>query len=975
MASPGAGETVHVSLGDAANHVTSHLLNLQGLAATASPSDSDNDGRGGWGDDAPRSLCDPSVTHDVAPLASDDAYASYAMDSGGRSAPPTSHLYVPRTLVVDGRDAFGPAWGGVARNAPVEARSQNDPDVHVTTWGGAVTIVDPSDRAFFGERGLQELRQQPQLQEQQQQQQRHSGQEDDPLVRFRAAATSKGLSPLHTRFSAPTPHSSYIAGGNSRHMQWDDEDEEEEEDYCYGQDRERIAEEKRRRTERLDRQRSEQRRGWDEGMEDAWEEAFYGGGSRGRGGIGGGSGARDDRMDGGAGAANNATNDTTTSSQHGRNNGTRGDNSNAPAEEREIRWHDYWMPPRPSPERYRVALPFDTSASASYTNGLGNGSDAWSTSFRMGYSPGSGGTFGGLNESAGITRDWREDVLSESLRKKLESCDVVKGFNVFVDGGRHSGISGNDSSTNGNTNKHTKCLSQIVAGGGFHAGLAASLLEELSEECRSAGRWAALVDPPSSPAGSDTEINRANEFRRRLNAGLALHGLSVNSGAFLPLSIEGAYRTLRGGDVEDTSPNRVLFEGAAAASLALEASTLPYRLRRTPPGSGSSTGSRRSRVGIQSGFFRGYGGGVDGSDGSGNEPYATAPSLTYHEFLACARPSSDRRRSIQELDARLRPLSWPSAGGGGTTLNAGGGLDVATLLSGQGRAGGDAAAVLASLAAAGLISSTGNSIGELQTRLMRGTSAERMRAEQQRHGYRSSRGSSASSRPAEPGEWLEDASLKTLCGGGGLLSSLSGNSVPFGRRADHHHFALSSSLRPSASDARSFDDARVHPGGCGASAFLRPMMEGMGVRYRPDVSSGAVVRDTVADLTGVGSYWRSIFADRSAVSGSSEKGNLSPRDVASHTPIVSVLGNSTRSYPRLHSVSAGFVDALHSRRNMGYLSRDVMAGIVPEKDDCEEALEYCRELVDVYEPPTGSGLIVGEDENDALDAYFDEDDS
>jgi hypothetical protein len=57
---------------------------------------------------------------------------------------------------------------------------------------------------------------------------------------------------------------------------------------------------------------------------------------------------------------------------------------------------------------------------------------------------------------------------------------------------------------------------------------------------------------------------------------------------------------------------------------------------------------------------------------------------------------------------------------------------------------------------------------------------------------------------------------------------------------------------------------------------------------------------------------------------------------------------------------------------MGYFSRDVMAGIIPEKDDCEEALEYCWELMDVYEPPIVSGLV-GEDENDSGDAYFDED--
>ena len=49
-----------------------------------------------------------------------------------------------------------------------------------------------------------------------------------------------------------------------------------------------------------------------------------------------------------------------------------------------------------------------------------------------------------------------------------------------------------------------------------------------------------------------------------------------------------------------------------------------------------------------------------------------------------------------------------------------------------------------------------------------------------------------------------------------------------------------------------------------------------------------------------------------------------------------------------------------------------MSGIVPERDDCEEALEYCRELVDVYEPPMGSGLVSGKDENENLDAYFDD---
>jgi hypothetical protein len=83
---------------------------------------------------------------------------------------------------------------------------------------------------------------------------------------------------------------------------------------------------------------------------------------------------------------------------------------------------------------------------------------------------------------------------------------------------------------------------------------------------------------------------------------------------------------------------------------------------------------------------------------------------------------------------------------------------------------------------------------------------------------------------------------------------------------------------------------------------------------------------------------------------------MSPNECASHTYILSVLGNSTRSYPRLNSISNGYVDTL-SRRNMGYFSRDVLTGIVTERDDCEEALEYCRESVDVYEPPMGGGLV------------------
>jgi len=939
---------------------------------------------------------------------------------------------VPRALIVDGRDSFGTSWGGVSNgggggnvasvnyNAAAcygyaqaqyassslasphhqhhqQQQQESNDNLQVPSWNGPVSMFHSSQHAIlFGDQTPED---QPSSSTSMSQQ--HDQQEEDPLDRFRTAASVIGLNPLHSRFHAAAPYAnhSYNSGNNSRHVQWDDDDEEEEEDddddYCYGQNAERLREAKRRQLEKMESQTREARRGWNSAMEDAWEETFYGGydsssGDRRENDI--------DQLQRNQLQSSKDTSDTTNNA-HGN---VKDDGRSSSSEmEREIQWHDYWMPPRPSPTKYQVPLPFDTAASPS------NASSAWTTSFNMGYHPGSASSVGGIggndaSSSAGITNSWRENVLSESLRKQLEGCDVVKGFNIFVDGGNY-----NSSNTTQLRAKVQQPFNVMMnAGGGFHAGLATSLLEELSEECRSAGRFVVMVDPFSSASNNNNDTanhptngrtgnhRELNHFRKCLNAGLAMHGLSSNSDAFLPVSIDGAYRALRGkrgtsGECEVSSPNRTLFEGSAALSLALEASTLFYRFHRhsSRTSSSSSSSSPRSRIGIQSGFYQGYSTNSGYDDDAPNEPYATAPSLTYHEFLACARPSSDRRRSILELDALLRPITYPSLSNANISTGGVGAMGALGALSGGGLS--PSSAVLASLASAGLIGGNFNdptsNMGELERRMIRGTSIERMN-QQRQQSYRSSRGGS-SRQTNEPGEWLEDMSTTH-----GLLSSLSGAAIPFGRRAVHHHFALSTSLRPAASDARSssFD-------GSSSSGFLRPMMESMGVAYRPEVSLGSVVKDTVVDLTGVGSYWRSIFTDRRSqltpagtrsMSGQGSDGQISlqqqqkeqqqqstisPKDLASHTPILSVLGNSTRSYPRLRSIASGFSDAL-SRPNMGYYSRDAMAGVVPERDDCTDALEYCQELMDVYEPPMGSGLVLdeGEDENDDLEAYFDE---
>ena len=97
-------ETVHISFGNTANYITSHLLNLQGLAATTS-SNNDGDDKFGANNNYESSLCDPSVTHDVTSSSSD-----YYAENTNRSSS-SRYMYVPRALIIDGRDSFGTSWG------------------------------------------------------------------------------------------------------------------------------------------------------------------------------------------------------------------------------------------------------------------------------------------------------------------------------------------------------------------------------------------------------------------------------------------------------------------------------------------------------------------------------------------------------------------------------------------------------------------------------------------------------------------------------------------------------------------------------------------------------------------------------------------------------------------------------------------------------------------------------------------------
>jgi hypothetical protein len=195
--------------------------------------------------------------------------------------------------------------------------------------------------------------------------------------------------------------------------------------------------------------------------------------------------------------------------------------------------------------------------------------------------------------------------------------------------------------------------------------------------------------------------------------------------------------------------------------------------------------------------------------------------------------------------------------------------------------------------------------------LQPGTSVERRLQQQNRE---------SQSQQATPGGWM-DTSLKSLSPNDGS------------RRSLHHHWSLTTSLR---STTKSNDD-------------LTCIMEGMGIRYRPELSLGVLMDQSLKELTSggyaAGAYWKA-----------------SPKQA-----VVSVLSNSTRSYDFAKTVANNMKENLTSFRFKGYHNRDVTNNILPEKEDCLEAMEYCLGLRDTYHPPEGSGLG-----DDAEGTYFNE---
>jgi len=211
---------------------------------------------------------------------------------------------------------------------------------------------------------------------------------------------------------------------------------------------------------------------------------------------------------------------------------------------------------------------------------------------------------------------------------------------------------------------------------------------------------------------------------------------------------------------------------------------------------------------------------------------------------------------------------------------------------------------------------------------------------------RESRGHSYVTRPREvsPGSWLQDLRFGST-ESKGLLSSLSyhtsrRNDAIMFDRCSHHHFALSASARPILSSSSGSGEEITMPN------YLTCLIQGMGIQYRPERSMATVLNQSLGQMTfgnkdgsnyAAGIYWKQIIPQVD-------------------TPILAVLGNSTRAYASLNKIATDMQEAIKPNRFRGYYSRDVLNGVLPELEDCEEAVEGCWSKCDVYQPPSGLGV-------------------
>ena len=438
---------------------------------------------------------------------------------------------------------------------------------------------------------------------------------------------------------------------------------------------------------------------------------------------------------------------------------------------------------------------------------------------------------------------WYEEELSEKLRHLLEESDYCQGVTIATEGS------------------------------GIYAGLTTSLLQELQEECKSAGRMVYHVtnpkdedrkdtnesafpeesptnnenESPLEPARSSWHSDKVDRVRKFVQRGMVLSEFVDHADVVVPLLLP------------QQSNGNSLFRSSAQVAMALESATLPFRLdARSDP---------RYKISLINAPFFGQGG-MDSRWGT------TAQRLSFGEFLSLLTPS--RQHSLVELEA---------------------------------------------MAADSLKDKT-----ELSDHIKLGSSVQR----DQRMRDEGRDALTRQPRQVLPGGWLEDKSH------GGLLSSFSLD-APLTSRSSHHHFALSTSIR---SNPLVEDELQQ-----GMSQYLTCLVEGMGVRYRPERSMSTVLDQSFSQLVGDG-YGSEVYWDEASL-------------YNKQAPVMAVLGNTTRMHPFTDQIALD-MKRVFSLNFRGLYNRDVMHGVLPEIEDAQEALSRCYDVRDSYHPP-------GYDDDDDVD--------
>lgn len=461
-----------------------------------------------------------------------------------------------------------------------------------------------------------------------------------------------------------------------------------------------------------------------------------------------------------------------------------------------IQWRDYLLPPFPARSKM-ISLPFTSTQFLSDTTQANKNSNGLSLdSFVTGYY---------TNNHSIVSNSWRENVLSEEIRKSLEQCDLLRGTQV------------------------------LVSDHGFYAGLATSVLEDLTQECKSAARLTVLVTPPS-----ETEHKTPRQiFRRNLNSGLAFHSLSENSDLLLPLAFASSD----------------MFSSSALLATAIETVTLPYRLLPNNYNNSDATIAIAGGTGL-------------GSSSNGDSFFSTYSSMNFREYLSCLRGPTTRH-TILEMTASTEPTAtdWRELLLQGTTVA----FDPRIKPS--------------------------NHTKEIP--------------------------------PA--GGWLSK-NLNSL--------SMVHGSPSVEQQQHHNQYAMHVSIRRSRVDPSNlvtpFQMQKFqHP-------LLQSVMEGIATHTQPIGSfSSCIIPQSLSELTSGGyGYWKHTSCIR-------------------NTPdfFISTIGNSSRIHPLIEERYNGIKCAISrfhrsgGSGNRGFYTSDIEAGLAPEYEDCDEAVENLKNLDAVYCPP------------------------